>query len=144
MADNRYIETEIEVKTFIDQLKYALETGAEIVFQEDRVVDQGRNLKYTNRYTIASLFPNEDPKEVLKRELKSLDVKDYIGTVKDLRFPKKGPMREFGKTYNNIEEVYIKVRVTLMGALGAGRHTTFVMSFHFAEKPFSKEVFPYK
>jgi hypothetical protein len=52
-------------------------------------------------------------------------------------------MREFGKVYNGSDEIYIKIRVELMDARGFGDHTTFVMSFHFAEKPFSQETFPY-
>ena len=43
-------------------------------------------------------------------------------------------MREFGKVYNGKDDVYIKIRVELFGMYGNA--TTFVMSFHFAEKPF--------
>lgn len=63
-------------------------------------------------------------------------------TVKDLRFPKRSEMREFGKVYNSKDDVYIKIRVELLGLYG--QITTFVMSFHFAEKPFTQEMFPYK
>ena len=52
---------------------------------------------------------------------------DYLRTVK-----------------NSSDEIYIKIRVNLLGDTGQGKSTTFVMSFHFAEKPFSKEVFPYR
>lgn len=51
-------------------------------------------------------------------------------------------MREFGKVYKGTEEVYIKIRVELLDV--DGRKTTFVMSFHFAEKAFTSEMFPYK
>lgn len=51
-------------------------------------------------------------------------------------------MREFGKIYNGTEDVYIKIRVELFGQYG--NPTTFVMSFHFAEKAFTPEMFPYK
>lgn len=51
-------------------------------------------------------------------------------------------MREFGKVYKGTEEVYIKIRVELLDV--DGRTTTFVMSFHFAEKAFTSEMFPYK
>ena len=137
------IESVEEVKTYVARLKYAIESGAEIVFQEKRTVDDKRALKYTNRYTVATLFPNEDPKEALKRELLTLTEKDYLRTVKDTRFPNRSEMREFGKTYDS-DEVYIKIRVELASALGVGEHITFVMSFHFAEVPFCEEVFPYK
>lgn len=100
-----------------------------------------RDEKFTNQYTINSLFPDQNPIDALKRELLSLTVDEYMQTVKDLRFPNRSEMREFGKVYNGTEEVYIKIRVELLGEFG--NTTTFVMSFHFAEKPFSPEMFPY-
>lgn len=100
-----------------------------------------RDEKFTNQYTINSLFPDQNPIDALKRELLSLTVDEYMQTVKDLRFPNRSEMREFGKVYNGTEEVYIKIRVELLGEFG--NTTTFVMSFHFTEKPFSPEMFPY-
>ena len=71
-----------------------------------------------------------------------IEVKDYMQTVKDLRFPKRSEMPEFGKVYNGKDDVYIKIRVELLGVYGQA--TTFVMSFHFAEKAFTPEMFPYR
>lgn len=144
VGENRFIESEAEIRTFIDRMKYAIENGASIRFQEEREIDKLRDIKYTNKYTMANLFPDENPIEVLKRELKLLTVHDYLGTVEDTKFPKLGKMHEFGKVYNATDEVYIKLRVVLMGESGIGQHTTFVMSFHFAVKSFSEEIFPYK
>ena len=107
-----------------------------------RLVDQDREEKYTNQYTVNTLFPDENPKEALKRELKTLTVEEYMKTVKDLRFPKRSDMREFGKVYNGQDDVYIKIRVELLNAYG--KTATFVMSFHFAEKAFTPEMFPYR
>lgn len=53
-------------------------------------------------------------------------------------------MREFGKIYRQSDEVYIKVRIELLNSAEGGNHTAFVMSFHFAETPFSQCTFPYK
>lgn len=128
----------------MDRLEYRIETKAEIKFQLDRRVDNNRELEYTNRYTMAKLFPDENPLDVLKRELMMLSEKEYLRTVKDTRLPNRSEMREFGKTYNGSDEVYIKIRVELASGIMHGGHTTFVMSFHFAEIPFSEEVFPYK
>lgn len=136
------IESELEVKTYIQNLKYALENGAKINFQVKRCVDDKRDKRYTNQYTVNTLFPNENPVDALKRELLSLSVEDYMQTVKDLRFPNKSEMREFGKVYNGKDDVYIKIRVELLGMYG--QTTTFVMSFHFAERAFTPEMFPYK
>lgn len=136
------IESELEVKTYIQDLKYALNNGAKINFQARRLVDEHRDEKYTNQYTVNTLFPDENPVEALRRELLTLTVEDYMKTVKDLRFPQKSEMREFGKVYNGCDDVYIKIRVELLGIYGDA--TTFVMSFHFAERPFTSKMFPYK
>lgn len=136
------IESELEVKAYIQGLKYALNNGAKIKFQAKRHVDENRDEKFTNQYTVNTLFPDENPVEALKRELLSLSVEDYIQTVKDIRFPKRSEMREFGKVYNGTDDVYIKIRVELLGMYG--QTTTFIMSFHFAERPFTPEMFPYR
>lgn len=133
---------EEEDKSYIQDLRFALDNGAKIDFQVKRLVDEKRDEKYTNQYTVHKLFPDENPVESLKRELLTLSVEDYMKTVKDTRFPKRSEMREFGKVYNGTEDVYIKIRVELLGSYGST--TTFVMSFHFAEKAFTAEMFPYK
>ena len=135
---NARIESELEIRTYLQKLQYALDQGAEISFQAKRLVDQDREEKYTNQYTVNTLFPDENPKEALKRELKTLTVEEYMKTVQDLRFPKRSDMREFGSQ----DDVYIKIRVELLNAYG--KTATFVMSFHFAEKAFTPEMFPYR
>ena len=136
------IESELEIKSYIQNLRFALNNGAKIVFQVKRLVDEKRDEKYTNQYTVNMLFPDENPVDALKRELLTLTVEDYMQTVKDTRFPKRSEMREFGKVYNGTQDVYIKIRVELLGIYG--NTTTFVMSFHFAERDFTPEMFPYK
>ena len=139
---NARIESELEIRTYLQKLQYALDQGAEIPFQAKRLVDQDREEKYTNQYTVNTLFSDENPKEALKRELKTLTVEEYMKTVKDLRFPKRSDMREFGKVYNGQDDVYIKIRVELLNAYG--KTDTFVMSLNFAEKAFTPEMFPYR
>ena len=134
------IENELEVTTYLDRLGYALQSGqAKINFQKDRIVDQNRDNRFTNRYTLLNLFPDEDEVEVLKRELAFLTVENYIETVKDTRFPHKSEMRVFEKKYSH-EDVYIKIRVELLTVSG---NNIFVMSFHFAERVFVDNDFPY-
>lgn len=142
--DEVRIESREEISTYLARLKYALECGAHISFQRMRKVDDNRALRFTNDFTMNELFPNEDPQKVLRRELMSLQIGDYLRTVKDRRFPKKSEMREFGRVYNSVDAVYIKIRVELFDKSGFGQHTAFVMSFHFAETPFSEEHFPYR
>lgn len=136
------IESELEIKSYIQNLKYAIDHGAKINFQAYRHVDNDRDQKYTNQYTVNTLFPNENPVDALKRELRTLTVEEYMRTVKDLRFPNRSEMREFGKVYNGRDDIYIKIRVELLGMYG--NTTTFVMSFHFAEKAFEPDMFPYR
>ena len=136
------IESESEVKAYLQNLRYALNHGAKIEFQARRLVDENRAERYTNLYTVAALFPDEDPVDALRRELLTLSVEDYMQTVQDLRFPKRSEMRAFGKVYCGKGDVYIKIRVELLGEYG--RTTTFVMSFHFAERAFTPMMFPYR
>lgn len=138
------IETKDEVKNYLTNLKYMLDNGATITFQSTRKVDRNRDVKYTNKYTVGELFPKEIPEVALKRELKTLTVENYMRTVKDINRPNKSEMREFGKVYSGYGDVYIKIRVELFSKETNGNHQTFVMSFHFAERPFSDSDFPYK
>lgn len=138
---NSWIESRLEVQSYIQNLKYALDHGAKVTFQKERIIDNGRDERYTNKFTVADLFPDEDPVEILKRELRNLSVEDYIKTVKDTKFTNRSEMREFGKIYAN-KDVYIKIRVELL--TNNGNHSVFIMSFHYAEKPFSDHMFPYK
>ena len=135
------IESELEVISYIQNLRYALDKGANITFQIKRLVDKNRDEIYTNQYTVSKLFPDENPADTLRRELRTLTVDNYIRTVKDLRFPERSDMREFGKVYNGKDDVYIKIRVELLEKYG--KPTTFVMSFHFAERQFTLDMFPY-
>jgi len=144
-SDEVRIETQLEVQTLLDRLEYAIATGStRIALVKDRRVDSERDKKFTNRYTMAKLFPDEDETEVLKRELRKLSVCDYIKTVKDVRYPNRSEMVIFGKQYSG-DDVYIKIRVELTNTVhsSSGSHVL-VMSFHFAETSFSDSDFPYK
>ncbi len=138
------IESNAEVITYLDRLKYALENGsAQINFQKERRVDANRNPQYTNRHTMLTLFPNEDAVEVLQREMASLTEQHYIETVQDRKFPKRSEMRVFSKQYSS-EDVYIKIRVELFSTSAYGKNYIFIMSFHFAEEAFEDSDFPYR
>lgn len=144
MTEDKRKESKIEVQTYLDRLKYAIRSDtAKLNFQKDRNVDQGRDKKYTNRYTMGQLFPNEDEVEVLKRELLVLTFEDYIETVKDTRFPRRSEMRVFGKQYSG-DDLYIKIRVELVSSLASGESLILVMSFHYSEWDFKESDFPYK
>lgn len=142
--DNYRIESKEEIETYLARLRYALDHGASLSIQRERRIDGNREERYTNKYTIDDLFPNEDRNIAIRRELKRLTSADYLRTVRDFRFPMRSEMREFGKVYNGTEDVYIKIRVELLATDGVGAHTVFVMSFHYAMIPFEKDMFPYR
>lgn len=139
------IESKLEVKTYLDKLKYAINNNSvKINFQKNRKVDEDRNKKYTNRYTISDLFPNEDEIDALKRELVLLSEENYVETVTDQRFPNRSEMRVFGKQYSQ-KDVYIKIRVELVSIEQAsGESFILVMSFHYSDRNFKTSDFPYK
>ena len=148
MGEENYtkrIESKLEVQTYLAQLKYALNSGnTRIVFQKKRHADENRDERYTNRYTIHTLFPDEDEIHVLKRELLGLSYRDYIETVKDTTFPGKSEMRVFGKTYSD-RDVYIKIRVELLSMKDAiDGNFILVMSYHIAEEELKDSDFPYR
>jgi hypothetical protein len=143
--ENKRIENKVDVIAYLDNLQYALrDDQTRITFQQERRVDESRSLKHTNRYTMLTLFPDEDEVGVLKRELHNLKVEEYVETVKDKRFKNRSEMRVFARQYAD-EDVYIKIRVELLDVVFAsGGHTVFVMSFHFAEEKFTKDDFPHR
>jgi len=76
---NQWIESKQDVQNYIDRLQYALSCGVEIMFQWHRRVDQERDERYTNQFTVSDLFPDENPVDVLRRELQSLKLRStYI------------------------------------------------------------------
>jgi len=94
ICEVKRVESKLDVETYLARLKYALQSGrAKINFQKERIVDENRDEKYTNKYTMLTLFPEEDEVEVLKRELANLRHQDYIETVKDTRYPERSEMR---------------------------------------------------
>ncbi len=119
------IESLEEVTAYLERLYDALENDAVINVQTERQVDRQRDERYTNKFTLADLFPDEAPSAALRRELKKLTVGNYIRTVKDTRFPNRSEMREFGMVYNEKDEVYIKIRLELVG-----KRSTVVRSFN--------------
>lgn len=122
-------------------MRFALDSGATVSFIRDRNVDSNREKKYTNRYTLNKLFPNDSPEQAVKRALYVLEAKDYLYTAKDDRYPQSSELRVFGKEYKD-EDVYIKIRVELVSAVGNA--IVLVLSFHYAEFEFTDDKFPYK
>ena len=117
-------EARIEIQTYLDRLKYAIENGSAVIeFAKERYIDKERNKKHTNKYTMSVLFPDEDFVTALKKELIKLTVEEYIETVKDINRPK----------YSEFSSVH-----------ASGGNYIFVMSFYFAEFKFNEEEFPYK
>ncbi|HKL47409.1 MAG TPA: hypothetical protein VJ878_01975 [Candidatus Izemoplasmatales bacterium] len=139
--EDSFLSSKEEVKTYLDRLKYAIKNRKTTInFQEERNVDNNRPIRYTNRYTISYLFPDESPSEVLRRELKKLNSGDYLCTVKDTRYENRSDMYVFAVKYDAY--VYIKIRVELLKH-GHLSNYVFVMSFHYSDQEINEDVFPY-
>ncbi len=109
--DKKTTKPEEGVTTYLEKLKYALgQDNTIITIQEVRQVDSERPLEHTNKYTLAQLFPDESPREAVRRELRTLKANEYMETVKDLRHPKLSELWVFGRQYND-KDVYIKIRL---------------------------------
>ena len=144
-AELKRKESKFEVQTYLDKLKHSINSGSvKINFQGNRLVDKSRDEKYSNRFTLGKLFPDEDDIVVLKRELLLLTIDEYIETIKDTKFPKRSEMRVFGKQYGG-DDVYIKIRVELVNITHAsGGSFILVMSFHYSTREFTENDFPFK
>lgn len=142
--EKKRIETKTEVSHYISILKYAIHSGyAKITLQRNRFVDTEKDERFTNHFTIDNLFPDEDSVDALKRELHKIEIENYIETVEDTRYPTRSEMRVFGKKYGN-DDVYIKIRAELMKSSVEGvNDVVYIMSFHYAEWPFTNHDFPY-
>lgn len=138
------IETKAEVNTFLARLNYQISHGARLNLIRDRNVDKDRDLIYTNRYTVAELFPDEDPNVALKRELLLITAEHYLQTLTDQRYPEK-EWREFGKIYPVDKEIYMKFRVVFRGAENPHNDDyILIMSFHHSTVAFKYRNFPHK
>ena len=56
METRSRIESEQVVKAYIQDLKFALNNGARIDFQARRKVDEKREERYTNQYTVEAFI----------------------------------------------------------------------------------------
>ena len=93
------IESELEVRSYLQNLRYALAHDARVEINYERKVDKKRELQYRNNYTLMELFGKRNLVAVMRRELQTLTLEEYMRTVKDLRYPNRTEMREFGKVY---------------------------------------------
>lgn len=136
------IESEIEVALYLKDLVSALHHDkVRIKIQMSSYANRDRDERYTNRFTINNLFPNEDIPTALKRELKLVEIENYIETVVDREFPTKLEFRVFGKYYDDY--VYIKMRVEQEGE-HKNNPLVYLISFHYAMYKYHQNDFPYK
>ena len=139
MSEQQLVYTKDEVETYLVRSKYAIEDKhSRFIIQELREVDKNRNIRYTNQYTVSQLFPDDNPVDVLKKEIASLTVRNYMHSLKDTRFKNRSDFYVFAKKYD--EYVYIKIRVELISQTGA---YIYVMSFHYSDKLIDDSCFPY-
>ncbi|MBN2697133.1 MAG: hypothetical protein JXR38_06280 [Bacilli bacterium] len=139
-----YIKNRDEISTVLARVKYALENNSvDINIIYDRLSEEQKDIRHTNRYTLNDLFPDDDHVSVLKQELGKLSLSDYMESVVDDRLPNKC-LDVFGKSYNN-KDVYIKFRVELFEMQRTyGKDLIVIVSFHYSDRVFNKSDFPYK
>ncbi|MBN2504836.1 MAG: hypothetical protein JXB20_05785 [Bacilli bacterium] len=139
-----YIKNRDEVSTVLARVKYALENNSvDINIIYDRLSEEQKDIRHTNRYTLNDLFPDDDHVSVLKQELGKLSLSDYMESVVDDRLPNKS-LDVFGKSYKN-QDVYIKFRVELFEMQRThGKDLIVIVSFHYSDRVFNKSDFPYK
>ncbi len=139
MSEQQLIFTKEEVETYLARVRYALkDKNTKVSLQTNREVDRGRDIRFTSQFTISNIFPDEDPTDVLKREIGTLSVENYMYSLKDKRHENRSDFYVFAKIYDDF--VYIKFRVELISIKGA---YIFVMSFHYSDKPIDNSCFPY-
>ncbi len=135
-------ESELEIYSFLSNVKYCIESGdCQISVKTERRSEQKKDIKFTNKYTLSELFPNENPADAMKRELIKLTKRNYIETLEDIDYPERSKLRVFGKKYN--ADVYIKFRAELISKEAYGANMIFILSFHYAQYPFDGDTFPY-
>lgn len=137
MSEDKTVESIEKVDTFISQLKYVIKNNGILEFQEVRKCDKHRNIKFSNKYTINKLFPDEDLVKAIKRELILLKHCDYLHTLKDIKFPNRSLLRVFAKKYSG-EYVYIKIRAEVVHKF------VHIISFHFSSVGIKENEFTYK
>lgn len=143
-TEGKFQESKQAISTCLDQIYYLIKNNqTSISVEKYRLADSKRDPKFTNRYTLGVLFPDESETEALKRELLTLTVEEYIESIRDNRFPKLAPMRVFCKQYSNCD-VYIKLRVEMMSKELAGSGRIIVISFHFAEWKYCSTDYPFR
>lgn len=136
-SEEKYIESQLEVETFLEKVKHTLENNGHILLQGHKRSEKDRPAENTNQYTVKDLFANTDITESLKKELQTLKVSEYMYTVKDIKFKKRSPLRVFAKEYKH-KNVYIKIRVQIL------HNEIYVLSFHYVMYDINVEEFPYK
>lgn len=122
----------LEVKSLLGKLKLALNSGNIIVKTRD---EEGKS--YMEVTSI--LFPDKDPVDGIKEELRRLNLEDYIEVIEHNR-DKNNELWVFGKKYSK-GGVYIKFCVTLFK--GGCNHETYVFSFHWAKWVLTDDMFPF-
>lgn len=86
--EERITESKSEIEIFIHELRLALANKKSFIrVIEKKTSEIGRDAEQTNASTISTLFPDEYPHIALRRELKKLEVIDYMYSMTDSLFP---------------------------------------------------------
>lgn len=137
-----WVEDSSVVSTFLAKLKFMLENPCTSIQLDKKKSDQFKPYEYTNKFTLSNLFPNENPVDAMKRELRLLSLCDYLHTAVDVVNPKSPNYYVFAKKFDKF--VYIKVKIVVFnGSIPGQQDTILVMSFHYAEHLINENSFRY-
>jgi hypothetical protein len=137
MATDKIVisKSKFEVSCHLKKLTLALESGNIVIKSRN---EDGKSYREVTNL----LFPNSDPVEAIKGELKKLTHIDYVEVIEHY-LDKKKELWVFGKKYAE-GDVYIKFCITLFKRELCGNHETFVFSFHWAKWKLTDDMFPYR
>lgn len=140
--ETNWVEERSVVLAFLAKLKFMLESPRTRIHLDIKKSDQYKPYEFTNRFTFADLFPNENPVDVLRRELSLLTISDYMHTAIDVINQKSPNYYVFAKKFGKY--VYIKVKIVVFnGSIPGQQDTMLVMSFHYAEFYIDDNSFQY-
>lgn len=142
--EERITESKSEIEIFIHELRLALANKKSFIrVIEKKTSEIGRDAEQTNASTISTLLPDEYPHIALRRELKKLEVIDYMYSMTDSLFPYGNKLKVFGKNYSGAD-VYIKLKLEFEYDKSFENAIVLVLSFHKSTRPFGLNEFPYE
>jgi hypothetical protein len=142
--EDKITESISEIQIFIHELRVALANKKCFInVIEKKTSEIGRDIEQTNTSTINTLFPDEFPHVALRRELKKLDVRNYMYSMTDILYPQGNKLKVFGKNYAG-SDIYIKLKLEFENDKSYENAIVLILSFHKSTRIFRSDEFPFE